>query len=99
MAVRLVLAVVVVALLVVCGPLAVATVTGRPLIMDCQELTTATCDEALAYWSASFERSTETPVGPIVGFWFKSTYGDTCGDVDIKYWTLFGPGDFAQPLC
>jgi len=99
MPVRLVLAVVVVALLVVVGPLAVVTVTGRPLIMDCQDLTTATCDEALTLWAADFERATDTPVGPIVGFWFKSAYGDTCGEVEIKYWTLFGPGESAQPLC
>jgi len=89
-------AVVVAILAVIFGPAIIATAIGRPLIMDCQNMTTATCEGALTYWRAEFEG--EGTSGPVVAFWLKSTFGGTCGDVDIMYW---GPpwGASADPLC
>jgi len=81
---------------VVFGPAALVTATGRPLIMDCQNLTPATCEEALSYWSEDFESRGSS--GPIITFTIKSLHGGTCGDVDIAYW-WFLVGRSADPLC
>jgi hypothetical protein len=83
------------------GPALITATTGRPMFMDCQGLTTGTCEEALSHWSDEFE--SQGSFGLIVAFRYESAGGITCGDVEVNYWALLPPippfGDFAQPFC
>ena len=71
---RYVVAAVVVIAMAIFGTVGTILVTsGRPLVMECQGLVTATCEEALEYWKDRFAEAGHSE--PVMAFRFKSAYG------------------------
>lgn len=80
----------------VVGP-AIFIASGRPVFMQCEGLTTMTCEEALSYRSDELESGGESR--PIFSFYLKSWTGSgTCADVDILFWPPID-GVTIRPLC
>ena len=84
------------------GPMTVAHVTGRPLVLDCGGLEPALCEDKILEYANAYESHGYGLFGwgPVTYFRFESIV-DECGAVTIERGTFtFGIlAMTAQPLC
>ena len=81
-------------LLVSVGPMAIVTITGRPLLVECGGLEPEACDELWRSYASGMERTGHAS-GPVTSVYIsravvEGTLLEGCADVSIDRWWLFG---------